>query len=1207
MSFLHPAALFLLLTVPFVWLLHHEKRRTVSVEVSHLKFWDEIVAQSKKKVQWRSPILLLRLLLAVLFVLAWAGPVPDPIDKAPEQVTVTRATYNYHTNTVIYQVVNHTEEEHKIQLSLTKGETATAQAVQLKPQAAQNVSFSVGKAGEGALRLSWQIDGEKWSTRPELDIMPGDTERKKILVLGGNTFVHEALHSLPYVEVTESPSWEQADKTILYDLYIIGDIGTKPDVPTGAKVWWLNYPAKGMPETDVKQAAIHVLVPLFFKHIDVGQMDWRGFQPMQVPENAVPFVEKANQPVVAALTEAPGKQVYMAMRWQETDLPLQLAFPVFVENVVSWFFDMEQPGQFVKQPSVSEYSAHYEQVVLWRTWMLVCIFGLLLLEWLLSVRYMHEKRTIIWKCIRVASLVGVLLAAVGMHVIWDTKRAATIFLIDRSLSMASSQKEVEMYIQSMLRQKAARDDVAVLSFGAEPMVDVPLQRKPVLNGFQTNPNPHFTNLEKAIDTALKIFPENAARRLVIVSDGGENAGQMLNVAEQMKQKRVQTLWWRTPQKGAPDVQLQRLTLPSFAYHAERLPLTADIVSNYEADGVFTLTEGDHLVLKQNIHVVPGSNTFVFSLPASERAAAHQYTGQIEFAGDTLTNDNVRSVSVTQKRTARVLLVGEEKDIGPLSSLMTGMDIQYTSVRPHMMPRTVEQLVPYDAIFLVNAPRYEFPPGAEQSLETVVRAQGTGLFVVGGERSFALGGYKDTLLEAMLPVQATMKDNKKHPATGLLLLIDASGSMEEKSDGIAKIEMAKEAAIRALEALESDDYVGVVAFSDAVEWLVPFGAVGNKEMAAKKIGQLRAGGGTVIIPALNDALQMLERTPIRIKHMVLLTDGQGELDGYGPYIEKMKQHGITLSTAAIGQDAAETMLNALARSTGGRTYSVQNVASLPTIFSYEAYTATGRYVNHGTFIPRIVQDAPYFPPRQFPPLAGYTGTGIKDNASLLLQSEKGDPILATWRYGLGNVAAWTSDLNGGWSAAWLSWPQFQQQWTALINWGLAHRDDGVIRMQAIQEDEQLQVDVSLASSNTTPHVMVMGPAGVFSLPLQAVGERLYRGTVELKEPGNYSLSATVQQQGTIVGQTKTLFTFTGSEYVSPDPNQERKLAAFMRIIGGRWVDEKENVFISPVLPIKAPNPLIDILLPFLLMLFYIDIALRKSSWKMWKQKRSENCA
>jgi Ca-activated chloride channel homolog len=60
----------------------------------------------------------------------------------------------------------------------------------------------------------------------------------------------------------------------------------------------------------------------------------------------------------------------------------------------------------------------------------------------------------------------------------------------------------------------------------------------------------------------------------------------------------------------------------------------------------------------------------------------------------------------------------------------------------------------------------------------------------------------------------------------------------------------------------------------------------------------------------------------------------------------------------------------------------------------------------------------------PSLRGYVLTYPKPRAELLMTAEK-DPLLVAWRYGVGRVMAFTSDLSGRWGKEWMTWPGFAQ--------------------------------------------------------------------------------------------------------------------------------------------------------------------------------------
>jgi len=62
---------------------------------------------------------------------------------------------------------------------------------------------------------------------------------------------------------------------------------------------------------------------------------------------------------------------------------------------------------------------------------------------------------------------------------------------------------------------------------------------------------------------------------------------------------------------------------------------------------------------------------------------------------------------------------------------------------------------------------------------------------------------------------------------------------------------------------------------------------------------------------------------------------------------------------------------------------------------------------------------------YPISLGYVATTPKPRAEIPLITDKGDPLLAHWQFGLGRSVAFTSDAKAKWSKNWLGWANYQQ--------------------------------------------------------------------------------------------------------------------------------------------------------------------------------------
>ncbi len=131
-----------------------------------------------------------------------------------------------------------------------------------------------------------------------------------------------------------------------------------------------------------------------------------------------------------------------------------------------------------------------------------------------------------------------------------------------------------------------------------------------------------------------------------------------------------------------------------------------------------------------------------------------------------------------------------------------------------------------------------------ALQVFTRDLGRGLVMLGGPNSYGAGGYKRTPLEEALPVDMDVRDRDRQPDVALVVVIDQSGSMDAchcntpnrdngvQISGMPKVDIGKEAILRAVSALTERDEFGVVELQRER-------ALGHSNRAA---GQRRRRGG-----------------------------------------------------------------------------------------------------------------------------------------------------------------------------------------------------------------------------------------------------------------------------------------------------------------------------------------------------------------------------
>ena len=159
----------------------------------------------------------------------------------------------------------------------------------------------------------------------------------------------------------------------------------------------------------------------------------------------------------------------------------------------------------------------------------------------------------------------------------------------------------------------------------------------------------------------------------------------------------------------------------------------------------------------------------------------------------------------------------------------------------------------------------------------------------------------------------------------------------------------------------------------------------------------------------------------------------------------------------------------------------------------------------------------------PPLGGYVATSLKGQAELVLMSHQEDPVLATWRYGLGRSAAFTSDAKAKWGVLWLRWREFNRFWAQLVRWTLrsGSRSDTVARVERHDDVGEIVVDAIDGKGEfinfLDSQVGVVAPNRERTvIDLEQVGPGRYRGRFPATQEGVYLVGMAQRKAERVVG-------------------------------------------------------------------------------------------
>lgn len=428
----------------------------------------------------------------------------------------------------------------------------------------------------------------------------------------------------------------------------------------------------------------------------------------------------------------------------------------------------------------------------------------------------------------------------------------------------------------------------------------------------------------------------------------------------------------------------------------------------------------------------------------------------------------------------VLYLGE-RVVGGADRLedLLGKGVTLSVVEPG--PRTSPDLEAFDLVMADDYPASQWPPAERERLLESVREEGLGLVMAGGMAAFGPGGYGDTELAAALPVEFMQKEEKRDPSTTLAVIIDTSGSM-----GGERVQLAKEVARLAIRRLLPHDKVGIVEFYGTKQWAAPIQSAANAIDIQRALNRLDAGGGTVIMPAIEEAYYAMQNVQTRYKHVLVLTDGGVEADEFEPLLRKMAAKGINVSTVLVGGDTHSEFLVNIANWGKGHFYSASNRFSIPEILLKQPSTSkipayrpgdhalTGRG-GPGWWGPVDATDVPA--------LRGYVETRARDEAEMLLETtEQRHPVLATWKFGMGRVTALMTEPVGPGTRDWLDWDGYGP-WLARVLARTAREERSPFQFEAERRGVEVTVRArKMVSGEREPLVERLGESPV-EIPLE----------------------------------------------------------------------------------------------------------------------------
>jgi Ca-activated chloride channel family protein len=285
---------------------------------------------------------------------------------------------------------------------------------------------------------------------------------------------------------------------------------------------------------------------------------------------------------------------------------------------------------------------------------------------------------------------------------------------------------------------------------------------------------------------------------------------------------------------------------------------------------------------------------------------------------------------------------------------------------------------------------------------------------------------------------------------------------------------------------------------------------------------------------------------------------------------------------------------------------------------EARSAGSQSVIRGNFRP--IQTAPSpilagIDPTTLPELAGYDFAEAKPDAQVVLTSDREDPVLAKWQYGLGRVIAWTADDGSDLAAPWATWAENDAFWSGMVRWALPDPERRPLTVSSTRSGEDVVVTVSSTGAtqdlpeNLPTFATVRTAAGetIASQALSPSGPGEYTLRLPAPEAGAYALEVRQERPDGAISELASV-TVPPSPERLPDPDAGARLQSIAQRSGGQLLSLDDPGAVWSAAPpagseLREHRAVWYVPVGLALLLFILEIATRMGVWHVVRSFRT----
>ena len=659
-----------------------------------------------------------------------------------------------------------------------------------------------------------------------------------------------------------------------------------------------------------------------------------------------------------------------------------------------------------------------------------------------------------------------------------TQGTQIMVVADVSDSNRDMQTEMNAYINSLYANADENTEIGVMLFSSDQVVYATKMGDTSSDHFKSVSDlesSNETDIQNALNAAMEELEKSDAsydKKIILLSDGRQTMGNAWSAAKLLKSNDI-TLYGKcfdvTKSGYMSEVQLLSLEAKVKPDSVDEVSVSVTLKSTtdtiatidfYELEQGSMDISSSRLIGSIDAQLKKGNNAYPFSYRA-DGAGIHSLYAKVRTSDDTIDENNTLYSWFSIDSIARILIVdGDGTQSLKVVPLLSDYDV--TVINSASFPSSMEELLKYDEVILMNPNFDEMPNDASDLITRYVSEVGRGLVFTTGDHIYDTANetFATNPILELLPVD--MKVEKVEDTLATVLVLDLSSSMGQgmsiinpnTNKTMTRYDMLLEGVKNVINSdkFSSQDHIGMVLFDanayiameltklEEKEWIIEHveyelekyfynhtdesnPSYSNRVMGGRQDvnGYSMKTYGTNYKFAIQYASEMLTDSDANLKQMVFISDGapSDKGSGYASIVKSMANSGVVTSTIAIALDKDSASMTeelySLAEYGKGKFTQVKTLEDLTSSLFELAEMKRGEKLNEGRddIVLEKRQNSNIFigvdSTLQFDKITGYYGTTLKRSAQMAISADDLRPIVAEWQRGIGYVTVFTSDL------------------------------------------------------------------------------------------------------------------------------------------------------------------------------------------------------